>query len=72
MVNLPQPAGTLTEQEPAFEEEQMRQRDIRAVQNALYRYKEEPLVPENELLDLVQWWDVSKLTSVHRHCVWSC
>jgi hypothetical protein len=61
--------GTRAEQEPAFEEEQMRQRDIRAVQNALYRYKKEPLVPENELLDLVQWWDVSKRTYVHRHCV---
>lgn len=41
----------------------MQQRDIRAVKNALYRYKEEPLVPENESLDLVQWWDVSLLFS---------
>jgi hypothetical protein len=40
----------------------MQQRDIRAVKNALYRYNEEPLVPENEVLDLVQWWDVSGLT----------
>ena len=37
---------TLTDQERAIQEEQMRQRDIRAVKNALFRYKEEPLVPE--------------------------
>jgi hypothetical protein len=60
-VGLPQPAPTLTEQEQALQEEHVRQHEIRAVQNALYRYKNEPLVPENESLDLVQWWDVSGL-----------
>ena len=52
------------------EAELIRQCDVQAVQNALYRYKEEPLVLENELLDLVQWWDVSEPTYVHR--VQSC
>ena len=59
LVGLPQPTPTLTEQEQALQEEQVQQHEIRAVQNALYRYKDEPLVPENESLDLVQWWDVS-------------
>ena len=58
-MGLPQPAPTLTEQEQTLQEEQARQHEIRAVQNALYRYKDEPLVPENESLDLVQWWEVS-------------
>ena len=62
LVGLPQPAPTFTDQEQAIQEEQMRQRDIRAVKNALYQYKEEPLVPEHEVLDLVQWWDVSGFT----------
>jgi hypothetical protein len=61
LAGLPQPVPNPgLEQE---QEEQMQQRDIRAVKNALYRYKEEPLVPENESLDLVQWWDVSLLFS---------
>jgi hypothetical protein len=78
LVGLPQPVPTgatslgLTEQEQAFEEEQMRQRDIRAIKNALYRYKEEPLVPENESLDLVQWWDVSGLYCVQLALALSC
>jgi hypothetical protein len=54
---------TPPDQERAFQEGQMRQRNIRAVQNAFYRYKEEPLVPENDTLDLVQWWDVSRLST---------
>ena len=61
-MGLPQPTPTLTEQEQALQEEHVRQQDIRAVKNALYRYKDEPPVPENESLDLVQWWDVSGLT----------
>ena len=61
LVGLPQATPTLTDEERALQEEQMQQRDIRAVKNALYRYKEEPLVPEDEVLDLVQWWDVSGL-----------
>jgi hypothetical protein len=38
--------------------ENERERDIRAVRNALYRYREEPVMPETEPLDLVRWWDV--------------
>jgi hypothetical protein len=55
---LRQPVPTLTKQEQILQEEEMREHDIQAVQNALYRYKEEPLVSEDEALDLVQWWDV--------------
>jgi|ERR1700761_2063191 len=60
LASLPQsvPTPGITEQE---QKEQMQQCNIQAVKNALYRHKEEPLVPENESLDLVQWWDV-KLT----------
>ncbi len=61
LVGLPQPAPTLTDEEQAFQEEQTRQHDIRAVRNALYRYKDEPLEPDDNQLDLVQWWDVSGL-----------
>jgi hypothetical protein len=48
LVSLPQTVLTPTDQERAFQEEQMQQRDIRALKNALHRYKEEPPVPENE------------------------
>jgi len=39
-------------------EEEERERDVRAIRNALYRDREEPLMPETEPLDLVRWWDV--------------
>ena len=44
---------------PTEEEEQ--EQDIRAVHNALYQYREEPVILETEPLDLVQWWDVRTL-----------
>jgi hypothetical protein len=69
---LPQPAPTLTDEEQASQEEQMRQHDIRAVRNALYRYKDEPLEPEDDELDLVQWWDVSELAVPTCEAVKSC
>ena len=49
-------------------EEEERERDIRAVRNALYRYREEPVIPETEPLDLVQWWDVRTLI-IYQVCV---
>ncbi len=36
-----------------------------------FRYKEEPLIPENKVPDLVQWWDVSRLTVPKREVLLS-
>jgi len=58
LASLPQPPN-LTEQEQALQEEEMRACDMRAIQNVLYRYKEDPLVPIDEPLNLVKWWEVS-------------
>jgi hypothetical protein len=58
---MPELAGlpaVLTEAEKAIQEEEEHQKDLCAVQNALYRWKMEPLIPEDALLDLVQFWDV--------------
>ena len=62
LVGLPQPAPALTDEERASQEEQAKKNDICTVRNALYQYKNEPLVPEDDELDLVRWWDVSGLT----------
>src|SRR5258707_11804772 len=44
---------------PTEEELEGQERDIRAVHNALYQYREEPVIPEmTEPFDLVRWWDV--------------
>jgi hypothetical protein len=67
LAGLPQPAPTLTEQEQAFQLFKRNKHSSAIFEQFkmhFYRYKEEPFVPENESLDLVQWWDVSGLHNI--------
>ncbi len=56
---FPDLAGLPRQPTPIPTEEEEQERDIRAVRNALYQYREEPVIPEMmEPFDLVRWWDV--------------
>src|SRR5258708_25647306 len=56
---FPDLVGLPRQPTPIPTEEEEQERDIWAVRNALYQYREEPVIPEMmEPFDLVWWWDV--------------